>query len=105
MGTNNALSEVGHVHLYLKEIGQGIQHIASRVQDLPSVVQRANDYRKMTGAGLSFLSIPRTYYGCLTASSLSKDAKIDISSAEEYIAALKKVGIVDQGDIVDFDVT
>merc|ERR1719189_1761327 len=73
---NNALSEVGHVHLYLKEIGQGIQHIASRVQDLPCVVQRANDYRRMTGAGLNFLSIPRTFYGSLTADSLSKDAKM-----------------------------
>lgn len=28
----------GHVHLYLKEIGQGIQHIASRVEDLPTLV-------------------------------------------------------------------
>merc|ERR1719284_1121247 len=64
---NNALSEVGHVHLYLNEIGQGIQHIASRVADLPALVQRANDFRKMTGAGLTFLSIPRSYYGTLTA--------------------------------------
>lgn len=54
------------MHLYLKEIGQGVQHIASRVEDLPTLVQRANDMRKMTGAGLSFLSIPRSYYGSLT---------------------------------------
>ena len=28
----------GHVHLYLKEVGQGVQHIASRVEDLPTLV-------------------------------------------------------------------
>lgn len=103
--TNNALSEVGHVHLYLKEIGQGIQHIASRVKDLPCVVQRANDYRKMTGAGLNFLSIPRTYYGTLTAEGLGKDAQIDAPTAEKCIDALKKAGIVDRNDIVDLDLT
>ena len=46
---NNALSEVGHVHLYLEEIGQGIQHIASRVMDLPKFIQRVNHHRMMTG--------------------------------------------------------
>lgn len=102
---NNALSEVGHVHLYIKEIGQGIQHIASRVKDLPLVVQRANDYRKMTGAGLTFLQIPRTYYGTLTSSSLSTDANIDLSVAEKHLAALKQASIVDKSDIVDLDAT
>jgi hypothetical protein len=34
---------------FLREIGQGVQHIASRVDDLISFVQRCNDYRKMTG--------------------------------------------------------
>eukprot|EP00300_Choanocystis_sp_HF-7_P019239 c20277_g1_i1.p1 GENE.c20277_g1_i1~~c20277_g1_i1.p1 ORF type:complete len:711 (-),score=184.33 c20277_g1_i1:51-2183(-) len=63
---NNALSEVGHVHLFLREIGQGVQHIASRVNDLCSLVQTANDIRKVTGAGFSFLHIPRSYYGRLT---------------------------------------
>jgi len=101
---NNALSEVGHVHLYLKEIGQGVQHIASRVADLPALVQRANDFRKMTGAGLSFLSIPRSYYGSLTAKSLSKAADIDLEAAERYVAALRDAGIVDKSDIVDLDV-
>ena len=70
---NNALSEVGyvisyvrtfvttatshgsiwmnrrHVHGFLKELGQGIQHIASRVDDLVAFVQRANDSRKILG--------------------------------------------------------
>ena len=34
-------------------------------EDLPALVQRANDWRRMTGAGVSFLSIPRSYYGSL----------------------------------------
>lgn len=102
---NNALSEVGHVHLYLKEIGQGVQHIASRVRDLPALVQRANDYRKMTGAGVSFLSIPRSYYGSLTAKKLSQDSNIDFAEAQKYMEALKKVGILDNSDIMDLDAT
>mmetsp|Transcript_404 Transcript_404/g.629 ORF Transcript_404/g.629 Transcript_404/m.629 type:complete len:706 (+) Transcript_404:471-2588(+) len=63
---NNALSPVGHVHGFIQEIGQGVQHIASRVNDLPSFVQRANDYRKVCGEGFTFLNIPRSYYGVLT---------------------------------------
>merc|ERR1740138_1408250 len=102
---NNALSEVGHVHLYLNEIGQGIQHIASRVADLPALVQRANDFRKMTGAGLSFLSIPRSYYGCLTAKWLAQQAGIDVLAAEACVRGLKEAGVVDAGDIVDLDAT
>jgi len=102
---NNALSEVGHVHLYLKEIGQGVQHIASRVKDLPAMVQRANDYRKMTGAGLSFLSIPLSYYGSLTAKQLSQDAEIELSLAERCVSALREAGIVDKSDIVSLETT
>jgi hypothetical protein len=63
---NNALSESGHVHSFLAEIGQGVQHIASRVEDLVSFVERVNNYRGMTGGGLAFLDIPRSYYGVLT---------------------------------------
>lgn len=63
---NNALSESGHVHSFLMEIGQGVQHIASRVEDLVSFVERVNNYREMTGGGLTFLDIPRSYYGILT---------------------------------------
>jgi 4-hydroxyphenylpyruvate dioxygenase-like putative hemolysin len=61
--TNNALSDVGHVHLFLDQLGQGIQHIASRVPNLVDFIQRANTYRDVTGQGLSFLGIPRSYYG------------------------------------------
>jgi hypothetical protein len=51
---NNALSEVGHVHGFLQELGQGIQHIASRVTNLVSFVQRCNDYRLITNEGKFF---------------------------------------------------
>ena len=70
--TNNALSEVGHVHWYLEELGQGIQHVASRVQSLPQYVQRANDMRAVTGEGFTFLNIPRTYYGLIEPSLLTR---------------------------------
>mmetsp|Transcript_21505 Transcript_21505/g.45143 ORF Transcript_21505/g.45143 Transcript_21505/m.45143 type:complete len:707 (-) Transcript_21505:160-2280(-) len=63
---NNALTEVGHVHGFLEEIGQGVQHIASRVDDIISFVQQANDYRKIFNEGFTFLNIPRSYYGVLT---------------------------------------
>ena len=39
------------------QIGQGVQHIASRVVDLPALVQRANDWRRMTGAGVGSESL------------------------------------------------
>ena len=42
---NNALSDHGHVHTFIKEIGQGVQHLASRVDDLVSFVERVNNYR------------------------------------------------------------
>jgi len=102
---NNALSEVGHVNVFLKEIGQGIQHVASRVPDLVSHIQKANDFRKMTGSGFTFLMIPRSYYGYLSVSNLSKDSGLDIATAESCLAALKAKGIVDQKDIVDLDAT
>lgn len=46
---NNAITEVGHVSGFLKEYGQGVQHIASRVGDIIGFVQQANDRRKMFG--------------------------------------------------------
>merc|ERR1711865_717534 len=63
---NNTLAPVGHVHLFLEELGQGIQHLASRVSDLVSFIQKTNDMREMSGQGFSFLRIPRSYYGRLT---------------------------------------
>mmetsp|Transcript_25782 Transcript_25782/g.40449 ORF Transcript_25782/g.40449 Transcript_25782/m.40449 type:complete len:740 (+) Transcript_25782:77-2296(+) len=69
---NNALTRVGHVHGFLEEIGQGVQHIASRVDDIISFVQEANDRRKIFGEGFTFLNIPRSYYGVLTKEMLRK---------------------------------
>ena len=63
---NNALTKVGHVHGFLQEIGQGVQHVASRVSDIVSFVQKANDRRTIFGEGFTFLNIPRSYYGVLT---------------------------------------
>ncbi|KAL7453881.1 hypothetical protein ACHAWC_005525, partial [Mediolabrus comicus] len=69
---NNALTKVGHVHGFLEEIGQGVQHVASRVDDIISFVQEANDRRKVFGEGFTFLNIPRSYYGVLTKDMLVK---------------------------------
>lgn len=103
--TNNALSEVGHVHLYLQEIGQGVQHIASRVADLPAVVQRANDFREATGSGISFLTIPQSYYGTLTAKQLSQDADVEEAFAESCLAGLRLAGLLDAGGVVALSAT
>ena len=62
---NNPLSPHGHVYMFLQELGQGVQHVASKVPDLPNFIARSNQYRKITGEGLSFLKIPRSYYGYL----------------------------------------
>jgi len=102
---NNALSEVGHVSTFLKEIGQGVQHVASRVDDLIAHIRRANEIRQMTGAGLSFLQIPRSYYGRLTASKLAAEAHIDIEMAESVVSSLKEAGLVDAADVVQLDAT
>ena len=40
---------VRHVHGFLEEIGKGVQHIASRVDNIISFVQEANDRRKIFG--------------------------------------------------------
>ena len=44
-----SLVESRHVHGFLEEMGQGIQHIASRVENLIDLVQRCNDMRETTG--------------------------------------------------------
>lgn len=105
MPINNALSEFGHVHIYLQEMKQGIQHIASRVEDLAAVIQRANDMRKMTGAGLSFLMIPRSYYGFVTPARLAKDADLDAAVAATCVEAVQKAGLADGKGIVKLEAT
>jgi len=102
---NNAMSEVGHVSMFLRELGQGVQHIASRVADLGSLIQKANDFRKMTGSGFSFLQIPGSYYGYLTTKRLVQEAGLDADAAERCIAALRQANLVDTRNIVAVDCT
>lgn len=79
---NNALNEFSHVHGFLDEVGQGVQHVASRVDDLPQFIQRGNDFRKITGEGFTFLQIPRSYYGVLTAKLLKDSVGLSNGCAE-----------------------
>lgn len=100
---NNALSEVGHVHLYLEQLGQGIQHIASRVPDLLQFISRTNKFRDMTGHGFSFLKIPRSYYGRLANSAVGEvvgDANVD-----GVLQALEKSGLMDSAGVVTIDIS
>ncbi|GBG32026.1 4-hydroxyphenylpyruvate dioxygenase [Hondaea fermentalgiana] len=101
---NNALTEVGHVHGFLEQVGQGVQHLASRVKDLVRFIERVNNYRKITGRGLSFLNIPASYYGML-------DVESDLDFVEEATVrariaeALQAAGILSVAGIVRLDVT
>jgi hypothetical protein len=95
---NNALSSVGHVHGFLHELGQGIQHVASRVNDLVGFVQRGNEYLTITGEGFTFLNIPRSYYGVLTMKQLTEGIIGDGSDAvSEECAAQLVAGLESSG--------
>ena len=103
---NNALSSVGHVHGFLEELGQGVQHVASRVADLPGFVARAAARRDATGVGLAFLNIPRSYYGVLTVRALAAalgDAGESAPRAAAALRALEGAGLVDAKGAVDLD--
>lgn len=102
---NNALSEAGHVFLYLKEIGQGVQHIASRTQDVASFIQQCNDTRKMTGYGFSFLNIPRSYYGRLTKKDLCAIEGVSEALALRLLEELSKAGYMTETGIINLDIT
>jgi hypothetical protein len=102
---NNALSEVGHVHWFIEEVGQGVQHVASRVGDLVSFIQHVNDLRKMTGHGFCFLNIPRSYYGSLSAKDLVENAGVNEAEATAVIDALLAVKLVDNTGILKMDTT
>jgi hypothetical protein len=93
------------VNIFLKEIGQGIQHVATRVSNLVGLIQKANDFRKMTGAGLSFLMIPRSYYGYVNKDTLVKDAAVEAAEAARVMSELEKACIVDATGIVKLDLT
>jgi len=101
--TNNALSDVGHVALFIDQLGQGIQHLASRVPDLVAFIQRANAYREVTQKGLVFLTIPRSYYGRLTLADLSVAMDGCEESAAAVLSAVTADGLVDDAGIVKLD--
>lgn len=90
---NNALSEAGHVAGFLEQIGQGVQHLASRVDDLVAFVSTARMLRNATGLGFDFLDVPRSYYGRLDSSQID----------DGVFNKLVKEGIVDEGGLVDLD--
>ena len=102
---NNALSNVGHVHGFLQELGQGIQHIASRVEDLPKFVQRGNDFRTITGEGFTFLNIPRSYYGVLSIKMLVHDAGISEECAKVVFRILEERSFMSEGGAISLDAT
>lgn len=105
---NNALSPVGHVHGFLQELGQGIQHVASRVENIVDFVQRANDMRKITGEGFSFLRIPRSYYGILTMQDLMCEGNgnaIDKKCALAIVNALEADGVLSKDGALNLDLT
>ena len=45
---NNPLSAAGHVAGYLRELGQGVQHVANRVPDLVRFVKRCVEIKSST---------------------------------------------------------
>eukprot|EP00755_Sulcionema_specki_P004625 Sspe_Gene.30542::Locus_15103_Transcript_1_1_Confidence_1.000_Length_2305::g.30542::m.30542 len=102
--TNNALSEIGHVHGFIRELGQGVQHLACRVTDLISFIERVNNYRKITGRGFAFLRIPRSYYGRLTEGQLIK-AGVSKELASAVLTAAQKKNLVSVTGITDLDIT
>jgi hypothetical protein len=102
---NNALSEVGHVHGFLAQVGQGVQHLASRVSDLVGFIERVNNYRKITGRGLSFLSIPRSYYGRLAEADLAAAAGLDRAAAAALFQCLRDAQLCSSSGVVELDVT
>jgi 4-hydroxyphenylpyruvate dioxygenase-like putative hemolysin len=102
---NNALNEFSHVHGFLDEIGQGIQHVASRVEDLPAFVQRGNDFREITGEGFTFLKIPRSYYGVLTAKLLKESVGLSNDCVEEIIDCCDVNGIMSMEGAVSLQLT
>ena len=107
---NNALTPVGHVHGFIEEIGQGVQHVASRVSDLITFIQRANDYRKVMGEGFSFLNIPQSYYGVLMKAQFFKkvdstESLLGDDAASKVMNFAESNGLCDLTGAVPLDIT
>jgi hypothetical protein len=85
--------------------------VASRVEDLVAFVQRANEYRQITGEGFTFLRIPRSYYGVLTANQLREGIVGDRSdavsedTAEGILNVLRRRNVLSLDSAVDLSLT
>ena len=67
---NNALSEVGHVHWFLKELGQGVQ-CGQSCERFACVYRTSQPLSRNDGRRIYLsLNIPRSYYGRLTLKSM-----------------------------------
>jgi len=104
--TNNALSEAGHVIMYLNEMGQGVQHIASRCSDIVTLISRIKFYHAVTGSAFTFLNIPRSYYGRLSVDDLCKaaDPPLPTAAAAALLETLAASNVV-VGGSCNLDVT
>ena len=101
---NNALSDAGHVASFLSQLGNGVQHVATRVDDLLATIKRANRIRRSTGEGLAFLAVPLSYYGDLPSSQvLAERASVDIAEASKAFDRLRKAKLVDDAGVVALD--
>ncbi|XP_063900080.1 uncharacterized protein LOC135119606 isoform X2 [Zophobas morio] len=103
MAINSAITDTGHVYKFLKEIGQGVQHIASRVCHLAKFVERVNNYRRITGRGFQFMSIPRSYYGRLEVSRDLLPLTNDLDLAQRVVYALQRAHLCSSGGIVELN--
>jgi len=101
---NNALSDAGHVHGFIEELGQGVQHLASRVENLVAFVERVNNYRTITGKGLSFLSIPRSYYGILNTKDLVSSG-VSAELANDLTSKLVESGLMTPLGVLNLDIS
>ncbi|KAH8044324.1 hypothetical protein JL720_17114 [Aureococcus anophagefferens] len=87
-----------------EQMGQGAQHVASRVDDLVALVDRANELRDATGEGLAFSNVPRSYYGDLPdAATLARRSGASLEAAEAALDALRAAGAVDAAGLVDLE--
>ena len=81
--------------------------LTGQVSSLPRTKwtrRSVNNYRTMTGRGFAFLSIPRSYYGALTAESLCADSGASPGLAGAVLAALQDCGLVGTSGVVDLDI-
>ena len=98
---NTPTSEVGHVPWHLDQMGQGIQHIASRVENVIDVIAHARRLVSLTGEGFGFLKIPATYYGTLDVQCLP----VQDEQKQSILTALKKSNLIDSLFVVNLDIT